>query len=136
MNVNPEQMLEMKEEANKIKDTLETQKLDHDGINTFAYALFIIVAISMVFEFFVKSYREEKRNRKLAGKPNNDIKGKLLITYGVHVIVTVIIWLICENLLKLTGVYTGFLIAITIYIVEIAPLFTIHLNLKKKEENK
>ena len=136
MNYSEAQLLEMQEETNKIVESLESQKLEGSVAASFIYALFVIVAISMIFEYFVKKYRKEKRDKKKAGEPLREIRGKLLITYGVHIFVLLITWIICSDVLQITDVYSGFLIVVAVYIVEIAPLFTIHLNLNEKEENK
>ena len=134
MNYSEEKLIEMQEETNKLVESIESQKLDENAVQSFIYTLFIIVAISMIFEYFVKKYREEKRKKKKAGEPLKETRGKLLIIYGVHILTLLLTWIICEDVLKFTNIYTVVLIAIPVYIVEIAPLFVWHLNLNKKEE--
>ena len=55
---------------------------------------------------------------------------KLFITYIVHVVAIILFWIISRYLLKLTSPYIWLLIIITVYIVEVAPIFTIHLKKK------
>lgn len=135
MNYSEEQLIEMQEETNRIVESIESQKLKGNEASSFVYALFVIVAISMIFEYFVKKYREEKRNKKKAGESLREVRGKLLITYGIHLFTLLITWIVCYNVLGIPNVYTGFLVAIAVYIVEIAPLFTLHLDLIKKGDN-
>lgn len=131
-----QQAIMMQEETNRIVQDIESQKLDNDGTMAFIYALFVIVAISMVFESFVRSYRRQKHDKKKAGEPVKECRKKLLITYLIHIVVVLLFGVICNFLLKLTPPFTGFLIAVSIYIVEIAPLFAIYINFKKEENNK
>lgn len=125
------ELIQMQEETNKIIESIEAQKLDEGAINAFIYAIFIVVAISMILEIFVRSYKEQIRNKKDANEPVKNIRIKLLIIYGIHIAALIILWLVCTYALKFTGIYTWFLIAITVYIVEIAPLFTIRFKKKK-----
>lgn len=133
MATNENELIQMQEETNRIIESIESQKLEGSAINSFIYAIFIVVGISMIFEFFVRGYREEIRKKKEEGESAKEIRIKLLITYGIHILAVVIMWLICAFALKLTGIYIWFLGAITVYIVEISPLFTIHFRKKKKE---
>ena len=130
-----EQAAQMQEEANKIIESIESQKLDQSHSISFVYSLFIIVGISMIFENFVRSYKEEKRKKKELGEPLGDIRKKLLIVYGIHILVISLMWLICGLLLKITSPYIWFLTIVTVYIVEIGPMFTLHLKMKKEEKN-
>lgn len=134
MTANQNELIQMQEETNRIIESIESQRLDTNATGTFIYCLFIIVAVSMIFEYFVRAFKEDIRNKKQEGKSPNDIRVKLLITYGIHIASIIILWIVSLNLLNFTSIYTWFLVIITVYIVEIAPLFTIHL--KKKEENK
>lgn len=128
------ELLQMQEEANEIIEEIESQKLEESAVNTFVYLIFIVVAVSMLFEFFVRGYREELKRIKENGEPTKEIRIKLLIIYCIHIVAIVILWLINNYLLNITGIYAWFLIAITLYIVEIAPLFTIRIKKRKKEE--
>lgn len=121
-----QQAIQMQEEASKMIESIESQKLDQAHTISFVYALFVIVGISMVFENFVRSYREEKRKKKEAGEQVGEVRKKLLITYGIHILLIALMWLICSLLLNITSPYIWFLTAVTVYIVEIGPLFTIH----------
>lgn len=136
MATSENELLKLQEETNQIMQSIQEQKLDESGINAFIYAIFIVVAISMIFEFFVRGYREEVRRRKQEEIPAKEIRIKLLIVYIIHLFVIGALWLICNYALKFTGIYIWFLIAITVYIVEISPLFTIHFRKRKKEENR
>lgn len=128
------QLIQMQEETNRIIESIESQKLDPKTTNSFIYAMLAIVAISMIFEFFVRGYKDEIRNKKEQKESTKKIRIKLWITYGIHVLFTIIACLICRYALNITGIYVWFLAIVTIYIVEIAPLFTIHFRKKKKEE--
>ena len=134
MTASQNELIQMQEETNRIVESIESQRLDAQSTASFIYALFAVVAISMIFENFVRGYREEKRNKKQAGESVKDIRVKLLATYGIHIVVIIILWAVCKFLLNLTIPYIGFLIAITVYIVEIGPLFAIHLKFKKDKE--
>lgn len=128
------QLLQMQEEANEIIGEIESQKLEESAVNTFVYLIFIVVAVSMVFEFFVRGYKNEIKRRKENEESTKEVRIKLLITYCIHIVAIAILWLINNYLLNITGIYGWFLIAITIYIVEIAPLFAIDIKKKNKEE--
>ena len=128
------QTIQMQQETNKIISDIESQKLDSSGTAAFIYALFAIVAISMAFENFVRNYRKQKHDKKKAGEPIGEYRKKLLIAYGIHIVVVLLFWVICKFALKLTTPYIGFLIALTVYIVEISPLFAIYIKFKKEEE--
>lgn len=130
------QAIQMQQETNKIISDIESQKLDSSGTAVFIYALFAIVAISMVFENFVRNYRKLKHDKKKEGEPVTEYRKKLLITYGIHIVVIILFYIICRFLLKLTTPYIGFLIAITVYIVEISPLFAVYIRFKKEEDKK
>ena len=128
------QTIQMQEEANKLMSEIESQKLDSNGVASFIYCLFIIVAISMIFESFVRNYKESKRQKRKSEEPTEEFTKKLWITYGIHLVVLILTYLICTYLVGLTTPYTIFLLSISIYIVEIAPKFTLHLDFVKKEE--
>lgn len=117
---------QMQEEANKILTSIESQVLDEKGNTVFVYTLFILIGISMVFEYFVRTYKEQIRTRKDNNEEYKDIRKKLWIVYGTHIVFTIIFSLIVKFVIHLTDIYVYFLILGTIYVVEIAPLFTIH----------
>ncbi len=127
-----EQAIQLQEEANKIVQEIESQKLDDNGVQVFIWALFAIVAISMIFESFVKGYKEIIYDKKKAKESRKEPRKKLLITYGIHILFLVISWVICTFALKLTTPYVFFLLLVSFFMVEIAPLFTIHIRLKKE----
>ena len=126
------QAIQMQEETNRIVNEIESQKLDNQEISTFIYAFFIVVAISMVFEGFVKSYRESIHDKKKENKTVSTERKKLLIIYFAHILLTIIMWAICKFAIGLPTPYLGFLIGVTVYMVEIAPLFTVYIKLKKE----
>ncbi len=64
-----QQAIQMQEEANRIVESIESQRLDKPHSISFVYALFVVVGISMVFENFVRGYKEQKRKKKEAGEP-------------------------------------------------------------------
>lgn len=133
--VSENELVQMQEETNRILESIEEQRLDEEGTSAFVYTFFITVAIAMVFEVFVRSYRKELCDKKEAEGDTKDIRKKLLITYVIHLLTIGITLLICTYVLKFTQMYTWFLILITVYIVEIAPLFSIRFK-KKKRRNK
>ena len=126
------QAIQMQEETNRIVQEIESQKLDNDAAASFIYALFAVVAISMVIESFVKNYKDKIYEKKRAGQKYSAERKKLWITYLIHIPVLLLIWCICSFLLNISSPYVGFLIIVSIFMVEIAPLFTIHLNFKKE----
>ena len=126
------QAIQMQEETNRIIQEIESQKLSNDVANTFIYALFVIVAISMIFEEVVKSFKQKIHEKKKQGEKDTTSKKRLWITYLIHIPVLVLIWVICKYALGFTDPYVGFLIFVSIFMVEIAPLFTIYINFKKE----
>lgn len=134
METTQSQLIQMQEEANRIVESIESQKLDANSATAFIYTLFIIVGISMIFENFVRSYREQKREKKNKEEPIKELRIKLLITYVIHLAFIIVLWLVCQNLIKLTSPYIWFLTAVTLYMVEIGPLFTIHFKKRTKAE--
>lgn len=127
-------IIRMQEETNRIIESIESQKLSEEANNAFIYAIFIVVAVSMIFENFVRKYKDDIKNKKENEESAKDIRIKLMITYLIHMLLIAILWVICTYVLKITGIYIWFLIIITVYVVEISPLFTIKLKKKKKEE--
>ena len=136
MTVTENQIIQMQEETNRIIESIESQKMDSNTANLFIYVLLITVAISMIFEYFVREYRKKKKEKKQNGESTNEIVTKLFITYSIHIITLVILWLICLYLMKFTILYVCCLIAISIYIVGISPLFTFYFKSKKNEKDK
>ncbi len=128
------QAIQMQEEANKIMSEIESQKLDSNGVASFIYSFFIIIAISMIFEGFVRSYKESKWKKKKNEEPTEEFTKKLWIVYGIHLIALILMYVICTYLVGITTPYVIFLLCVSIYIVEIAPKFTLHFNFDKKEE--
>lgn len=122
--------IQMQEQTNKILNDIKSQTMDSNGNIKFVYALFIVVGISMIFEYFVKEYRYEIRENKDCKKT----KKKLWITYGIHAIFMIILTLVLKFIVKLTDVYVIFLVIATFYVVEFAPLFSFTFRKKKKEE--
>ena len=117
---------QMQEEANRILTSIESQVLDEKGNTTFVYTLFILIGISIIFEYFVRTYKEQIRTRKDNNEEYKSIRKKLWIVYGIHIIFTVIFSLIAKYAVHLTDIYVYFLALGTVYVVEIAPLFTLH----------
>ncbi len=131
---NENEIIYMQEEVNKLIENIESQRLDQNTINSFIYSMFVIIAISMIFENFVRSYREKIRIAKKEKLPIKEAYIKLLITYAVHIAITVILSIICYYALNITKIYIWFLVLVTICIVEISPLFTINFLKKNKKE--
>ena len=117
---------QMQEEANEMLTSIESQVLDEEGNTAFIYALFILIGISMIFEYFVRNYREEIRTRKDNNKEYKNIRKKLWIVYGIHIIFAIIFAFVVKFIVHLTDIYVYFLLLGTVYVVEIAPLFTFH----------
>ncbi len=128
MGVSNEQFQAMEEETRQIVENIQSQKLDEKGLNVFIYAIFIVIIISMIFESLVKSNREKLREVKDNKEIANPIKKKLLIIYSAHLATIAVLWFIYSIFAKLPGIYIWFLIVVTVYIVDIAPLFTWHLR--------
>ncbi len=134
MTASENELLQMQEETNRIVSEIQSQKLDEAGATRFIYALFILCGISMIFESFVRSYRAKKKEKKRAGEKTGDLTKKLLIVYGVHLLFVVLFCLICAYILGITGPYLWTLCLITVFMVEISPLFALNLKLNKKEK--
>ena len=128
------QLMQIQEETNRIVQSIESQKIDGQTANSFVYALLAIVAISMIFELFVRNYKREIYEKKDIKEPTKQIRIKLWITYGIHLTILTIFCMICRYLFNITNIYVWFLVVVSIYIVEIAPLFTIHFRKKRDKE--
>lgn len=126
--------LQMQVQTNEILNSIESQALDKEANNRLVYTLFVVVGISMVFEYLVKNYKTEIRKRKEDDKEYKDIRKKLWIVYGIHIAFMLILALISKYALAFTDIYVFFLIIVTFYVVEFAPLFSFSFRKKKKEE--
>ena len=125
------EIIQMQEE---IIESIQSQKLDGPGAERFIYSLFIVCGISMIFENFIKSYRAKKKEKKRAGESTKELTKKIFIVYLIHLLFIALTCLICAYLVKITGPYIWTLCLISVSMVEIAPLFTIDLNFKRKKE--
>lgn len=124
--------LEMQSQTNAILNSIESQVLDKEGNTRFVYALFAVVGISMIFEYLVRNYKTEIRKRKEEKEDYKEVRKKLWIVYGIHVAFMVILALIVKYALALTDIYVFFLIIVTFYVVEFAPLFSFSFWRKKR----
>ena len=127
---------QMQQQTNQMINSIEMQVLDKEANNRFVYAMFIVVGISMIFEYFVKNYKYEIRNKKEEGNEYKDVRKKLWIVYGIHFIFMLILGFVLKNILAFTDIYVIFLLVVTFYIVEFAPLFNFSFWKKKKEEKR
>ena len=114
---NENEIIYMQEEGNKLIENIESQRLDQNTINSFIQSMFVIIAISMIFENFVRSYREKIRIAKKEKLAIKEAYIKLLITQAVHIAITVILSRICYCGLNITKIYISFLVLVTICIV-------------------
>ena len=126
----------MPENTNDMINSMEGQLLGQEANNRFIYALFVVVGISMIFEYFVRNYKAEIRKRKEEETDYKEIRKKLWIVYGIHVFFMLILSIVVKYALALTNIYVFFLIFVTFYIVEFAPLFSFSFWRKKKGEKK
>jgi len=124
----------MPENTNEILNTIGQQEITGEALNGFVYALFIVVGISMVFEYFVRNYKTEIRKRKEEEKDYKYVRRRLWLVYGIHFVFMVILGLITKFAMQLTDIYVIFLLIVTFYVVEFAPLFNFTFWKKKKEE--
>ena len=123
---------QMQAQANEILSSIEAQTMDNEANARFVYALFIVVGISMVFEYFVRGYKAEIREKKEKGESCVTTRKKLWITYGIHAIFMLILAIVLKFIVALTDVYVIFLVIATFYVVEFAPLFSFSFWKKKK----
>lgn len=121
-------------QTNEILNSLEQQVQDREDNGKFVYAVFIVVGLSMIFEYFVRNYKTEIQRRKEEEKEYKDIRKKLYLTYALHLVFMIALGLIVKFMVGLADVYTVFLLMVTFYIVEFAPLFNFHFRKHKKEE--
>ena len=124
----------MEEQSRQIIEFIKSQKLDENQTASYIYTFFAVVAISMIFECIVRSLREQEQEKKMSGEPTKECVKKLLITYLVHVVMIIVVWFICQNLLKFPPIFIWFLILITVCFVEIFPLYTRTRKNKNKKQ--
>lgn len=131
-NKQTQEELEMQSQTNAMLNSIESQVLDKEGNTRFVYALFVVVGISMIFEYLVRNYKTEIRKRKEEKEDYKELRKKLWIVYGIHVAFMIVLALIVKYALALTDIYVFFLIIVTFYVVEFAPLFSFSFWRKKR----
>lgn len=123
-----------KQEANRIISKLEEQKNDTQMTNNFIISLLVTIIISMIFENIVKIFKYDIKEKNKNEDDSSEVRKKLWITYGIHFLVLLIMYLIYKYALKMTGLYIAVLIIISICNVEIGPLLQIRIGRNKKEK--
>ena len=128
-----EQRVEIESKMNEITESMQGGE---SNSNAYIYMVISTVAISMVFEYFVKKYKFQIREKKFNGEKPTKQRKQLYAILGIHIVVMIILLIICKFALKLNDIFTGFIIFITIYIVWIGTTKILFRNseFKKKEE--
>ena len=119
--------------TNEIAKDIDSQTQTVEGNSKLINTLFVVVGISMVFEYFVRKYRIEIKEFKENSKDYKPTRKKLLITYGIHIIFTFILALVVRFALNMSEVFMWGFVFITVYVVEIETLFNFTFKNKKKK---
>ncbi len=123
-----------RQEANKILSVIEEQKNDVNMTNNLIIALFVTVIISMIFEYFVKFFKYDIKEKNEKEEETKHVRKKLWITYGIHIFALLIMYLIYKYIVKLSDMYTFLLLIISICNVEISPFLQIRMGKKTNEK--
>ena len=125
---------QMKQEANEIISIIEEQANNPEAINSLIVGLFVVVVISMLFENIVKGLKYEIKEKNQNDNDTTELRKKLWIVYGIHIIVMLIIFLVCKYVVKMINLYNIFFLIISVSMVEIGPFLQI--RMKKKDRRK
>ena len=121
-------------QTSEVMEEITSQTQTAEGNSKLINTLFVLVGISMVFEYFVRKYKIKIKEEKQENKDYKQTRKKLWIVYGIHFAFTVIFALIVRFVLKMPDVFMWGYVFITIYVVEIETLFNFSFKRKKQKE--
>ena len=126
---------QLKQETNEIISILEEQKNNPHVINSLIMGLFGVVIISMIFEGIVKNFKYEIKEKNKNNENTTELKKKLWITYGIHIVSILILFVVCKYIVKILDLYNIFFILISVCMVEIGPFLQIRMKKKNRRDN-
>ena len=114
-----------------------TQQMEYESANiseNAIYAFLIVVAISMIFEHFVKEVKEEIRKKKDDGEDVKEARKRMYKILGIHAGVLLLGFIIFAFILKFSSMERWFLVGTSIYVVWISTI-RIRFFKRKKQKN-
>lgn len=126
---------QLQQETNEIMNIIEEQKSNPEAINSLIIGLFVIIIISMIFESIVKGFKYAIKEKNQKDENTTELRKKLWITYGIHIVVILIIFFICKYAVKIIDLYNFFFILVSICMVEIGPFLQIRMKKKNRRRN-
>ena len=126
---------QLKQETNEIISILEEQKNNPQAMNSLIMGLFIVVIISMIFEGIVKNFKYAIKEKNKNDEDTAELKKKLWITYGIHIVSILILFVVCKYAVKMLDLYNMFFILISVCMVEIGPFLQIRMKKKNRRDN-
>lgn len=126
---------QLQQETNEIINMLEEQKSNPQAINSLIVGLFVVVIISMIFENIVRGFKYAIKEKNQNDENTTELRKKLWITYGVHIVIILILFLICKYIVKMLDLYNMFFILVSVCMVEVGPFLQIRMKKKKRRDD-